>query len=988
MGGAPIGTGRWGSATARTAPTLITLLFCLSLPALILSSSEAGDERFDYDPLGRLIRVVDEQNRVTEYVYDPAGNLLRVITGGTATAPTVAGIAPDNLRRGESKRMRATGSGLLGVRLTSDSGLQLTDVLAGATQVDFTLSALDTAILGPQPITFTNAAGTTSAAVIISPKLPQTTVAPAPLAIPPDNTSRQFTIRLSNPDNIDHSFTLSSANTAVATVSPASVSIPAGQTEVRASITGRLAGQTTITLASATLGTTLFPVFVTAEFRGINTSLAPLVGVVVEQPPQPAPVQTITPFSAPHLGVVMGGYIQGVAPKALVVGTGPSDVTISGKALSGVTDIAIQPADGITLGSFAVNADGTAITVQVSVAANAPQTMRQLVLTAGPQKIPPATPDADRVFVAPPAPQVTSVDPLFVLPGTPSQTLVVRGRHFRNLQSVHVTPSAGIAVDSAPAINGDGTEITLKLAISPIAAIGPRAVTVATVSGISSAGSSPENTFTVVNELKDTFTPITAAMVGVVKEVEAVPASQSIGLVAAHVGISVGSVVTGITPTAESIGETFALTVQGFELQNVTAVRFVPDTGITVGALTVAADARSLTVPVTLAADAPLTLRTVQVLAGTTMLPSVPATATQFRVTTPQARIDSISPLFLQVGQAPVPLIIRGLNFRDLQVVRVVPSDGIALGAPSVNGSFTEVTVNVSAAANAVLGARVVVVETAAGATSSTATIANTLTLTNNAGATFTPIVAANLGILKEVITEPVVTPIGPIASANLGILVEQTPPPPAPTNIFLAGAQLGIAVGQVATGIAPAGMVRGTSATLTIQGTGLSGVSSISLQPAAGITLGVPQANTEGTQASVAITVAADAVTGLREVRASSNSGTVPFSNAAAARFFIAAGEAQIDSITPILATQGATVTLLIRGANFHSATAVTATPAEGIAFGGPLVVNSSGTEITIPVFVPADAPLGSRVIRVTTPAGTTTADAVPANTFTVFPP
>lgn len=59
----------------RVRSPITTFLLCvLFLVAGTVAS--AAQEKFDYDPLGRLVRVVDEQGRVTNYVYDPAGNLL------------------------------------------------------------------------------------------------------------------------------------------------------------------------------------------------------------------------------------------------------------------------------------------------------------------------------------------------------------------------------------------------------------------------------------------------------------------------------------------------------------------------------------------------------------------------------------------------------------------------------------------------------------------------------------------------------------------------------------------------------------------------------------------------------------------------------------------------------------------------------------------------------------------------------------------------
>lgn len=965
------------------------LLFVLGFGVAL---SFAGEERFDYDPLGRLIRVIDEQNRVTEYVYDPAGNLLEVITNGTVTAPTISSVAPDALRRGESKQIVVTGAGLTGVRLSADDpGLRITDVIASATQVRFTLTASSSAILGPQPLTFSNAAGSTTAGVTVNPLLPKAVVTPAPLAIPPDSTARQFTVRLSNPDNISHSFALSVADSTVVSVSPANLTIGAGQTEAQATITGLKAGSTTITLASATLGNTLVPVFVTAEFRGINTSYASLVGVVVEQPPAPKPSQTITPFGAPHLGVVVGSYLYSVSPKAVVAGTGPTDLVLYGKGLDGVSQVSITPGEGVSFGTPTASADGASLTVPITVAADAAMGMRQIVLKAGTQGVPPSRPEADRLLVAPPAPEVTSVDPLFVLPGASAQTLLIRGRHFRNVESIRVTPSTGIVVGATPAINSDGTEISVRLGISPVAPIGPRVVTVTTASGSSSIVAAPENTFTVVDEIKETFTPINAPVVGVIKEVTPTPTSTTYGLMSSHIGVAVGSVITGISPAAESIGETFMMTINGHELQNVTSVEFHPDTGITAGAPTIAADGKSLALEVTLGADAPQTLRAVRVKAGTSVLPPAPAQATQFRVTAPLPLIHSVSPILLQVGQPATTLTVRGKNFQNTQAVKVFPPDGITVGPPTVDATHAEITMSISAAANAALGPRVVVVETLAGATSSAATVENTVTLTDAAGSTYTPLLAPLVGVvLQEPPKPPVETALGPITAPLVGVTLQQEPPPPASQSVFLAGASIGVAVGPAATAMAPAGFIPGTTdGTITVQGVGLAAVVSVGAYPATGLTFGSPTINSDGTQLTVPVNVAADAPVGPRELVLSTATGTVAFTQASASRFHIASGVPSLDSITPILGTQGSVIRLTIRGQHLSHILAVTATPAAGIAFvPNTLTWNAAGTEASVQFVIAADAALGSRVIQVSTPGGTSTAEALPENTFTVYPP
>lgn len=971
---------------SRTISFLLVLLLAglLSAPGGV----DAGQERYEYDALGRLVRVIDAQGRVIEYVYDAAGNLLQVITSSTAQAPAITAATPNAIRRGNTVQVQVTGSGLNNVTVSnSDPGLDITNLSVTPTQVTFALAVSTTATLGAQTFTFTNAVGSATATITINPVLPQVFTAPAPLAIPPDNIQRQFTIRLSNADTIAHDMALSVANTAVATVSPASLTIPAGQTEVLANVTGKAAGQTVMTLASATLGNTLVSIFVTTEFTGINTSVSALLGVVKEQTATPPPPTTIGPVLSPSLGVAFGSYIQGLNPKALTVGTGPTNVVISGAGFASSSVVSFVPPDGLTLGAATVSPDGQSVTVPVTVAASAPTTLRQVVVIASGVRYVATSPDADRLLITLPPPVVDSIAPLFAVPGS-NVSVTVRGRNFQSAQPLTFSPSAGITVGGAPSVSSDGTSLTATLAIAPTASIGSRTVIITTPGGVSDAVPSSANTFTIVNEIQSTITPIISAILGVVKETTVPPTSQTFGPFASMLGVSVGSVATGISPAAKPIGESFTLTVQGFELQGVTAVQFSPNTGITVGALTIAADGRSLTVPVTLALDAPQTLRTVRVLAGAVGITFSDPAAALFRVTPPPARIDSISPVILQIGAPLTTLTARGANFQNASQVKVLPPDNLTITAPSVSADGTTLTVSISAAAGTAPGDRAVVIVTPAGETSATLSPANTLTLATTVGATFPSLASALLGVVLETAPPPPTsTVIGPIESPLVGVVVEFTPPPTS-TTTFLPTSQLGVTLGSVATSIAPTGIVRGSSGTLTITGVALSGVTSVALSPPDGITLGALTISPDGLQVSVPITVAANASVVVREVAVTAGSSRVAFSDPKTNRLGIGAGVPQFDSITPILANQGQKVTLTVRGSNFQGVTAVTATPPDGIQFSSTFTVDSAGTIITIEMLIAPDAPLTSRVIRVTVPGAISTDQAVPANTFTVFPP
>jgi hypothetical protein len=136
----------------------------------------------------------------------------------------------------------------------------------------------------------------------------------------------------------------------------------------------------------------------------------------------------------------------------------------------------------------------------------------------------------------------------------------------------------------------------------------------------------------------------------------------------------------------------------------------------------------------------------------------------------------------------------------------------------------------------------------------------------------------------------------------------------------------------------------------------------------------------------SIPIAIAADAPATTREVTVNAVGGPLRFSEASAGRIRVGPGVPRFDSISPILGRQGEKVTLTIRGANLQGATAVTATPPEGIVFSSTWTVNATGTELTVDMAVAPDAPLGSRVTQVHVPGAVSTPDAEPANTFTVY--
>ncbi len=222
----------------------LVAVFALAVPLIAFWShtAEAATERYDYDPLGRLIRHVDPGGEVTEYEYDPVGNITRVRQAGNATAlvPTVSNTTPTSFRKGTSTLVTVTGTNFSGARLNAqDPNIDITGVSMTATQLSFTASANVSAEPGLKAFSISNAAGSANFNLTLAPTLPVVSFSPQPIALPPDNSIRNVSLVLSNTDTVSHTVALSMDNTAVATVSPASVVLAPGQSSVLVQITGK-----------------------------------------------------------------------------------------------------------------------------------------------------------------------------------------------------------------------------------------------------------------------------------------------------------------------------------------------------------------------------------------------------------------------------------------------------------------------------------------------------------------------------------------------------------------------------------------------------------------------------------------------------------------------------------------------------------------------------------------------------------------------------
>ena len=139
-----------------------------------------------------------------------------------------------------------------------------------------------------------------------------------------------------------------------------------------------------------------------------------------------------------------------------------------------------------------------------------------------------------------------------------------------------------------------------------------------------------------------------------------------------------------------------------------------------------------------------------------------------------------------------------------------------------------------------------------------------------------------------------------------------------------------------------------------------------------------------------VSVGVAAPPVTVEKNVTASvsvavTESRTAGFSAAAPTTVAVAP---VVTAVTPSSGSRGGTLTLTLTGSGLAGAAAVTLllnNATDSTINVANLAVNAEGTQATVDITIDAAAPLGARVVRITTPGGSSTAAGTGGNLFTV---
>lgn len=971
----------------------------------------AAQERYEYDQIGRLIRMIDGSNQVTDYAYDAAGNLTAAQNLGSSAllAPSISNISPLMVRQGQVTRLTLTGQRLaIGNLQTANPNIDFSNIQQTASQIQVDVYVAPNAMLGSQVLIFSNLAGSANISMTVGPVLPIVRIDPSPLAFPPDNVARNITVQLSNADVVPHTIGITSSNLSKLTIGSASASFAPGQTSLQISVAPKVAGFANITLTSATLQPQVVPVFVTTDFRGVSTSYAPPVGLLVGNvtPAVPAITSLGTVF-APSVGLSVGSVLTNILPRSIELGAS-QQLVVRGLSIPAAVQITVLPSDGITLGVAAVSQDGLSISTSITVDAQAQKIPRKVVVKTQNGLVIPFTDTAqEQLYIGSGQPEIWSVEPMYAKAGT-SLTLKVRGKNLEN-GLVSITPSTHLSIDAQPSVDATGGEMTLGLQIDPLAANGLRTVQVTTLSGQTTAQANLSNSLTLVRQIQQVIPSIMAPAVGIVvgTPITPTPTSTTTFANALPVGIAVGNLVQSVNPKALVRGTVVNVVIAGAGFQSVQNIQIKPSLGLTLGTASTNIDGTQITIPVTVDAGADKSIRRLILTTANGPMLFAQAQGDQLLVSDPIPEIFGVSPQVIKAGEVST-LRMNGRYLGGATGLRFDPAtDMTLLAPPTANADGTVLTANVLMAARATSGARTVIVEAGVGESSDTRVLGNTIFVARQVGATYDSIMAQPVGVTVQSDVIPVTTERLTIAPL-VGVLV------PAATvtstnNVFVASQNVLVSVGPVITATSPAkpdGVLQGDSVNLVFSGQSLDQVTTVRIfdpsssntgatgsTPATSLTVGALTVNLDGTSLTAPVTVSNTAQIGAYRVALDIGSGVTAKRVPAVPQvdLSLAVGALPtINSISPIVMEQGKSYSLLIRGSQLQTVFEAWLDSASGVDFVSAPVwsTDTYGELITVSVTVKSDASMGSRVIRLRVPGGASSANPLPTNTITIFAP
>ncbi len=557
------------------------------------------------------------------------------------------------------------------------------------------------------------------------------------------------------------------------------------------------------------------------------------------------------------LGVARGGVIQAIDPDVLAIGLASQSVAISGIGLDAITDVSINPPDGVSIISFSVDASGERIDALVDVDAAAVPSLRRLRAgTAGGGHISEATPGASQLLLASGLPSIDGITPNLLERGA-GYVLEIRGSNLRGLPlgidgrfdgqpAVRATPADGLTIGSTPVANDAGTLVTVPISVDGSALLDERLLQIITESGSSTTTQTPANTLRISAAPLRTLSPIVSVPIGVRRGTASIPIDRI--LTSAMVGVARGPTVISMQPTSVSPGESVRLRLVGQGLSGKTDIVLTPADGIAIDPATFTANDTEVAVDISVLPSASLLPRRASA-RGPASIVHAPELLL-LRDAAPELR--AVTPTFLVRDGSSQTFLLQGSQLAQTTMAGVIPDDDLVLESFIVLDN-THAQLVMRASPGATIGPRVVVVSSPSGTSGSAPSPANTVHVVDRVDV-LTPFVSPLLGVRRGV-------------------------PPVTLLELFMHSPLLGVSRGPVAVAIAPGRLPRGTTTRVTIQGHLLAGVDAVEFAANDGIAITNLATAADGTSAAFDIDVAVDAAIGNRRISLRVQDSLIPFS-------------------------------------------------------------------------------------------------------------
>lgn len=406
-----------------------------------------------------------------DYQYDGAGNIISVRTNRNLGPPDVTNLSPAFIHKESFANITATGINLNKTTVSvSALGLTLINVSnISGTEIEFTLFADDTAVIGAASVEFTTRLGSDAETLTVAERTPIISTQPNPILLSSTDQNVLVKMAFDQAFETDQIYDVLISDQTIATVSVSQITLVAGDTEVSVSVSAQGVGSTTL------------------EINQLSNFLALGIPVIVVD--EQLPDGNYSAYSKP---VGVGAYIEQAASTTGPFVTRPVGVaTYIEQAANTNGPFVTRP---VGVGAYieqAANTSGPFVTRPVGVAAyieqaantNGPFVTRPVGVGAYIEQA--ATTTGPFVAAMVGSTYGTIVDQ--VTPQSISQSssivLTINGLELDAISALSFIPTDGITQSGPLTVSGDGLQITVPIDVSAAATTGHHSILFTTVTG-------------------------------------------------------------------------------------------------------------------------------------------------------------------------------------------------------------------------------------------------------------------------------------------------------------------------------------------------------------------------------------------------------------------------------------------------------------------------------------------------------------------------